>query len=338
MKILLSIYSLSSEEGSGKKEHFDNRIDGNYPQLMRLLEKQGHMKIVFVQNFDKTVFHNYDPDIIYLMESCALRSFFKNVIEICQKFTPGVPIIIFSEDVYKIDHFAKNILMKQIDGLLNTVKISSIIPKLKKACPHLFIQSLDSTFVNTDIFKPYDDVKKEYDIVLYGSFSFNYPFRKRLFSLIKKHNSVQNEFKIDIVPKTRKYQIELNTEPVVYGVELAKRINKAHMSIIAKGKYDIMYKKYLEVAACDTVVCGNIPSDYKNVFQNNIIYIDTYMSDEKIINIIRDALKNKEKLRKMGQHLGKQIRETMNFEIATKNFLKKSQNFIDHFQTKKGLV
>ena len=45
-----------------------------------------------------------------------------------------------------------------------------------------------------------------------------------------------------------------------------------------------------------SVICGDMPEDGKEIWENNYIHVDKNMSDEEIENIILNSLLDKEKL------------------------------------------
>ena len=51
--------------------------------------------------------------------------------------------------------------------------------------------------------------------------------------------------------------------------------------------------KYFEIAASYSGILGNIPSDYNDLFKNNIVEVTEWMTDEEILFTIDEALKNK---------------------------------------------
>ena len=54
------------------------------------------------------------------------------------------------------------------------------------------------------------------------------------------------------------------------------------MCICTSGIRDMLFKKYLEVACCDTVICGNIPFYYRDLLENRMIEVTMEMSDNEI--------------------------------------------------------
>ena len=65
---------------------------------------------------------------------------------------------------------------------------------------------------------------------------------------------------------------------------------------------------------------GDIPSDYAELFNGNIVEVNEFMSEEEIINIIDDALSNKDNLNIMSERLYEKIHTEHNFDKAINDF------------------
>ena len=66
-------------------------------------------------------------------------------------------------------------------------------------------------------------------------------------------------------------------------------------------------------------ILGNIPSDYNDLFKNNIVEVNEFMTDEEILSTIDKALEDKQKLQEMINKLGDRIHKEYNLEAGTKN-------------------
>lgn len=137
--------------------------------------------------------------------------------------------------------------------------------------------------INFNIYYDYK-LEKRYDILLYGMTTPSYPFRKRLFNLLKE----RKDFKI--------YHIEAKLPYSILGDKLAKIINQSWITIATCSKYDYLLKKYFEISACKSVVAGNMATSGKDIWGDNFIELDDKMSDKKIIDILKSSLENKEEL------------------------------------------
>ena len=85
----------------------------------------------------------------------------------------------------------------------------------------------------------------------------------------------------------------------------------------------------METAASYSAILGNIPSDYEELFKNNIVEVTEWMCDEEILSIIDKALEDKEKLWKMTQRLGDRVHSEYNLDVAVKNIDKVFDNILN---------
>lgn len=136
---------------------------------------------------------------------------------------------------------------------------------------------------------------KEFDILLYGYDDINaYPFRNRLFNIIKKNN---DKFTVKHIPF-----LGWDTKAKRRGVcnaKLSEMINKSKITIVTKSINNLLLKKYTEVSMSNSVMCGDFPDLEENLWENCMIYIDNNMSDDEIINKIIYYLDNINLLQEM---------------------------------------
>ena len=66
-------------------------------------------------------------------------------------------------------------------------------------------------------------------------------------------------------------------------------------------QFSDLLKKYIEVSLTTSVMCGVLPSNDGLEFSDTIVKIDNNMSDEEIINTIKEALKDQNKLNEMSK-------------------------------------
>ena len=57
-----------------------------------------------------------------------------------------------------------------------------------------------------------------------------------------------------------------------------------------------MLGKYFETSMSKSVVCGNMPTDGKNIWNKDFIELNPKMSDDEILDTIDKALQDKKKL------------------------------------------
>lgn len=170
---------------------------------------------------------------------------------------------------------------------------------IRKLCPGVKHFHLPH-HIDTNIFKPISGQtsqqveERPYDIILYGDIHpTHYPFRKRLFELILKEEAENHILKVlHITPPLGPTGKIFDPDKCEAG--LAAKLNTAKFAIATKSKYDYLVAKYLEIAACQTVVIGDMATDglINKEFRENYIPIDNKMSDEEILRTIYESIKN----------------------------------------------
>ena len=259
----------------------------------------------------KNIYGNKKPDIIYFY----VISIFKEVNNIMIKnINNSYNNVLWFEDIYHNLRIVKFMNKYNIKNLLLSVKHDRIKTNVSK---YLNTVKSFNHYINTDIYYNYN-VPKMYDILLYGYTSKStYPFRHRLFSLINKN---QNLFNVKFIKhpgyyKTEKTLTNINNSS---NKKLATIINQSYITICTKSKHDILLKKYLEIPCCNSVIAGNIPTDYQYIYKNNIILLEEHYSDKKIINILLKYLTNKKRLLQMSLKLNEIVSKQFNFEMGYK--------------------
>ena len=105
-------------------------------------------------------------------------------------------------------------------------------------------------------------------------------------------------------------------DATVANEDLSRLINESWMTLTCCTRADIAMAKYFEIAGSYSAILGDIPTDYMSLFKNNIIEVTEWMTDEEIINIIDNALSDKNKLTIMTKRLGDIIHSDYNLESA----------------------
>jgi len=186
------------------------------------------------------------------------------------------------------------LMLKKYD-IKNIIFTVSFNTEYGKILP-IISNQIDRCFIISHKIDPsiYYDYKlpKNYDILIYGIISSAYPFRKRLFNILTKMKKT-TQLRIRIIKKSENIKYK----------DLAKLINRSWICISTPSKFDYLVKKYFEIAACNSVVAGNMPIQGKQIFGNNYIPLSNNMSDQKIISILKSALKNKQNLKNMSKHM-----------------------------------
>lgn len=163
------------------------------------------------------------------------------------------------------------------------------------------------------IHKDYN-LEKKYDVLFYGAiYPECYPFRNRLYHLLKKN---ANTFNIKFLPFSKR-----RPEKMVTGIELNKEINQSWLTIATSAISNCLLAKYFEIGLCGSVILGDYPEyESEQYIKQNIIEISRHMSDTEILNIIKNALENKKALREKSENTRKYISENYMYENGLYKF------------------
>lgn len=164
-----------------------------------------------------------------------------------------------------------------------------------------------------NIHKDYN-LEKKYDILFYGAiFPQFYPFRNRLYHLLKKNT---DKFNIKFLPYTKKCP-----EKMTVGEDLYKLIGECWLTTACCAISNCLLAKYFEIGLCGSVVLGDYPEyESEKYLKENMIYINNDMSDEDIINNITKALDNKKKLQEYSENTKNYILNNYMYENGLKRF------------------
>lgn len=164
------------------------------------------------------------------------------------------------------------------------------------------------------------EFKKKYDILFYGAtYPIMYPFRNRLYSILKKN---EKKFNIKFLPYTKRHP-----EKMITGAKLHKFISESWLSCATCAQNNSLVTKYFEIPLYGSIILGNYPKyESEQYIKQNIIYINNSMTDEDILNYIIEALKNKKKLQQYSQNLRKYILD----KYTRNNGLKKFEELISY--------
>tara|TARA_B100001094_G_C18191818_1_gene807814 strand:- start:633 stop:5519 length:4887 start_codon:yes stop_codon:yes gene_type:complete len=151
-------------------------------------------------------------------------------------------------------------------------------------------------YIDDNLFNINNNINKEIDILLYGNTSSFYPFRNRLLEILNNNHNLFN-FKYLPFPGFGDRD-NCNYNPII-GKELSNYINKSKITICTSSMFNYFIKKYIEIPLSNSVLAGNFPKQEKNIFDNNMIYIDDDMEDKEIINKLKFYLDNDNLLNEM---------------------------------------
>ena len=137
-----------------------------------------------------------------------------------------------------------------------------------------------------------------------------YPLRVRIEQLLLQH---RDKYRLYIVPNASIFNAPVANE------NLSKLINQSWLTMSTSSRADIPMAKYFEIGASYSGILSNIPSDYNDLFKNNIVEVTEWMSDEEILSTIDKALEDKQKLQEMINRLGDRIHKEYNLDAGVKD-------------------
>ena len=314
---------------------FADKGDTHYLDLWNyLIDNNDSMSIICENEFSTEEIERFNPEMIWCYHINQVHSVFYNILSYCKKL--NVPICMLIDDFFHINFFESS-HHDLVDAIVLKVKQDSYKQEYKNKFPHKIIKSIDNHYVNINKFHSWNS-EKEYDIFIYGSrrcmlnrdnhssvynryiqskkcgFEFNfYEFRERLIRLLDC-----GRYKLNILPYAA-----ANDCPI-RGEELSRQINKAYIAVSTRCVVDKCMMKYIEISSSDTVVLGDIPTDYKELFRGNMIEIREDMTDCEILEVVDSALEDRKGLENRGKVFGKRIREM--YGSDTLNYL---NNFLE---------
>jgi len=257
-------------------------------------------------------------------------------------FQLNIPYAVVLLDMFYVNSIKNDFYIQNAKSLINFSLNKSIKDTYSNLFNNKLILCLPSRYININRFKNYN-LEKKYDILIYGTrncysnyknenlisiqnyvekyerfhntqmnshINF-YPLRSKLENILSKYN---NKYRLKILPERG------IDNAIVANEELSMLINQSHLTVACSTIADIMMHKYLEISASKSVILGDIPSDYKDLFNENIVEVNEFMLEEEIINIIDNALNNKEKLNEMSERLYEKIHTEHNFDKAIIDF------------------
>lgn len=302
--ILEKIYN-NIELEYNKVKDIEILVIGDLDVLRTRMDKNIYNFLLYIKNFSKYDITFISPKTENFKIGMDINDIIKNY---CETDNPIIYSVVYDrvekciikglenytgtkiyelEDVYDINNMINCIKTYKYDYVIykyNCEQQDIIIsnnPEVK------FFRMLH--YIDDNIFKIID-TNKTIDILLYGNVSSFYPFRKRVFDLIKNSKDI-NYYEIPFPGYGDELSPILNY-PEVSGKELAKIINSSKFTICTCSSFNYLLKKYFESALCGSVIIGNIPEKDSDIFNNNYINIDNNMTDDKILNIIKSSIEN----------------------------------------------
>jgi hypothetical protein len=310
----------------GNIKRFRSELSRNRVEFLYYLNKYNNIKIIGPGETNDIYYDDIDinllidklyginkPDYIIHYITTSHEPYNKILVSNFNKCK--IPTSLWVEDIYHIDFCCNLVKHNNINNIIFSIRNNKIYQNMNMLCPYVKYK-FNFHFINTNIYKDYK-LPKIYDILLYGSIEKKiYPFRNRLYYLLKNNTS---RFNVKIIEYTN--YLLIKGDKYTKGKDLAKLINQSYICIATKSIHNLFVKKYLEIPACNSVICGDIPSDYENLLKDNMIEINDKMSDDKILNILEENLKNKEGLMKYSL-FGEYVRNNFNFQKGYEHLMK----------------
>jgi len=258
-------------------------------------------------------------------------------------FNLNIPIYLFLDDTYYISSLTANCeYTKLVNGFIFWYKNDMIKKSYEIKYPLKNIMNISSRYVNIDIYKDYK-LPKIYDILLYGTRNFSFDYKNEelipIQQWISKYENINNVIindKINFYPlrnklenilknNLHKYNIKILDESTIIRAKIANEklsrlINQSYLTIACSSIADVLLHKHMEISASNSVILGSYPSDYKDLFDGNIVEVNEFMSDDEILAIIDNALQNKVKLEEMADRLYDKVRADHNLDKAVESF------------------
>jgi len=262
-----------------------------------ITDKKSVDEVLNLANFDTILLGQRCPEF-YKANKHFAKIIRLNLTELLQKSSDTKRFMLL-QDTHPKTYGSLDILTKFINeeklDLIFTFYENSESRYIKKACADRRFFHLPH-HIDTKIFNPPEDkiIQRPYDIILYGDIHpTHYPFRKRLFELILKE---AEQYKLSVLYVTPPVDISGKTkvfDPDKCEAGLASKIRSAKYAIATKSKYDYLVAKYLEIAACETTVIGDMATDGISLpeFGDNYIKVNNKMTDKEIMDTISDAVK-----------------------------------------------
>lgn len=327
-------------------EHFYKNSNGKTSyNFINYISKNKYYTITIFYTDEKvnnviSKINDIKPKLIIIFE---INAFQEKTCKFNDIFNLNIPVYLFLDDTYYVTSITSKCQYTQlITGFIFWYNNELITKSYKIKFPDKQVLNFNSRYINTDIYKDYG-LQKKYDILLYGNRNFKYNYKNEeiitIQNWIKKYeenNNIIINKKIDFYPLRVKLETILKKIQNRYNIlilpegtydnskivneELSKLINESYLTIACSSIADVLLHKHLEIPASKSVILGSYPSDYKELFNGNIIEVNEYMTDDQIINIIDNALSNKEDLELKSSRLYEKIKNQHNLNMSIESF------------------
>ena len=294
-----------------KMDLFRTQNSTNRYQMLNYLNKKSNIIVLNDEpiSIAKWVYRNRWRPHVVIYYFLSNMDTWTNINVLDLKTIPVKKMMFFEDMIYT------NIIRKlyhnyNFTALLIPVKNKWIEEILIKNKINYYIFGL---YIDTNIFKKDDNIKKDIDILFYGnSVSAMYPLRHRIYNILQKIK-LENKYNIEIIEFNSYLDYKCR---VPKDRKLSKIINRSYFTISTSSKFDLLLKKYIEIPLSNSKIIGNIPNDYKDLLENNIINISINDTDEQIYTTLISCIKNKNVLSITDEIFSNKLKNNFNFENA----------------------
>ena len=290
---------------------FRKEVSQNRLFMLEFLGKENDIELISNEiPFQKEVLKKEDKILYFMIRTHSHPSvrFIERMIHKthtleCKKF-------IYIEDFYESKKIHQFCTKYKLENIIFSMKHKVLKEKLLQYNRKYNILALHHYF-NLDMF-PSIIPEKKYDILLYGFCSDRkYPLRVFFKNVLEKY---KDKYRIKIIPLPH-YKLKSWS---ITGKKLYQEISKSYITIATTSIYDFLIKKYQEIPLCGSMIMGNIPTNYSDIYtKDTIINIET-MNENEIIKKIDDSLSNKKELLEKTRKLREKMRNMFSMENVVK--------------------
>lgn len=298
---------------------YENRMSQNHSLIMNEVAKV--YDVVDETNLNHNTIQDYD--IIFNDDWTNFHGNFVN------KKGKKIKIGKFYEDLWQIYDSGKRNIGKEYDFVVNRYKD-------EKTVNGLFCESVKRYYIphhfDLNLFSEHK-LEKQYDLFVYG-FAWRklYPWRWKMFKFIKRELS--SKINVKVLPHPG-YGDD-SAKNSVRGKELSKMISQSWLSFCTSeshgpynkrnNPFDYWYKKYGETSLSNTTVLGTMPTEAKYIYGNDYVHIDNKMGNNKIIDVILNALSDKNELSRKSSVVRKKY---INNKFGLENYTEKLKTIFE---------
>lgn len=292
-----------------KLDELKTKVSNNRINFLEFLNKKDNIKVLndnfnLIEEIERLKKNEWIVDIIIyyrLHQNNKIKSISKD-----EFIKLNIKKYLFMEDFGTIENTIIKYNELSFDGLIIPLKNSKLELRLKENKINYYVWGF---YFDTNIFKDWN-LPKKYNILLYGCIYKNgYPLRHKIHYLLNKlEKNKKNKIKIIKFPG---YDYD---GKVPRNEDLSKLINESKFCVATRSIHNMMVKKYQEITLSNSIIIGDIPSDYEDLFKNNIVYIDRKYDYNKIMKILKKCINGKYDYLLKNNNINNLIKDKYSFE------------------------